>query len=155
MEGELMKSTAMFAIAVMFGSALIAGAQTTKTETKITGHDVQTVTYTGCVRPGTETTSYILANAIPISQTPRIGTPGVAETETTYALVPDSTVALQPELGHKVQVTGVMVKGDLKKETKTKTEGQHEVKTEETIKGDRSLRQFHVVSVKELGESCS
>jgi hypothetical protein len=153
--GELMKSTVMFGIAVIFGSSFIAGAQTTRTETKVKGHDAKTVTYTGCVRPGSEATSYVLMNPIPISQTTKIGTSGVPETETTYALVPEATVALQPEVGHKVQVTGIIAKGDVKKETKTKTDGQHEVKTEETIKGDHSVRQFHVLSVRDLGESCS
>jgi len=52
-------------------------------------------------------------------------------------------------------VTGVVAKGDVKQETKTKTDGQREVKTEQTFKGDRKVQQFHVVSVKDLGEPCS
>jgi hypothetical protein len=151
-----MKSTAMFAIAAMLGSALIAGAQTTKTETKVKGHDAKTMTYTGCVRPGGDTASYLLGDAVPISQTTQIGTSGTTETvTTTYALVPDRTVVLAPAVGHKVEVTGVMAKGDVKTETKTKTDGQHEVKTEQTLKGDRHVPQFHVMSVRDLNQPCS
>jgi hypothetical protein len=152
--GELMKSTAMFAIAAMLGAALIAGAQTTTTETKIKGHNAKMVTYTGCVKTGEENTGYILAEATPIVvQRTEIATSGV-ETETTYALVPDPNVSLDQDVGHKVQVTGMMA-SDLKKKTKTKTEGHHPEKTEEKIKGNASLPQFHVVSVKDLGQPCS
>jgi len=150
-----MRSTVSFAIAAMLASAMVAGAQTTRTETKIKGHDAQTVSYTGCVRSGAETTSYMLENAVPIGQTTQIATSGETETVTTYALIPDRAVQLQTAVGHKVQVTGVVAKGDVKQETKTKTDGQREVKTEQTFKGDRKVQQFHVVSVKDLGEPCS
>jgi hypothetical protein len=149
-----MKSTAMFAMAALFGAALIAGAQTTTTETKVKGHNAKMVTYTGCVKTGAENAGYVLADATPIVvQRTEIATSGV-ETETTYALVPDPSVSLDQNVGHQVQVTGMMA-SDLKKKTKTKTEGHHAEKTEEKIKGTASLPQFHVISVKDLGQTCS
>ena len=150
-----MRSTISFAIAALFATAMVAGAQTTRTETKIKGHDAHMVTYTGCVQSGTETSSYMLQNAVPIGQTTTIGTSGNTQTVTTYALVPGQTVQLQQTVGHKVQVTGVVAKGDVKEETKTKTSGRPEVKSEQKIEGDRHVAQFHVVSVRDLNEPCS
>src|SRR5689334_13852789 len=150
MEG-LMRSTISFAIAAMLATAMAAGAQTTRTETKIKGgKDAHTVTYMGCVGSGTTATSYILQHPVAIGETTTVGTSGELQTETTYALIPERTVQLQPTLGHKVRVTGVMARGDVKQETKVKTDGEREVKTEQKIKGDNHIAQFHVVSVQDL-----
>jgi hypothetical protein len=54
-----------------------------------------------------------------------------------------------------VEITGVMSSGgDIKKETKTKTEAG-ETRTEEKVKGEGPLPQFRVLTVRELAESCS
>src|SRR5581483_8478253 len=88
-----MRSTISFAVAALLATSMAAAAQTTKTETKIKGgHDAHMVTYTGCVRTGAETTSYMLENAVPLSQTTTVGTAGDAQTVTTWALVPDRTI---------------------------------------------------------------
>jgi len=151
-----MKTTISFAIAAMLASVMAVSAQTTRTETKIKGgKDAHTVTYTGCVGAGTTATSYILQHPVAVGETTTVGTGGELQTETTYALIPERTVQLQPTLGHKVRVTGVEARGDVKQETKVKTDGQKEVKTEQKIKGDNHVRQFHVVSVQDLNEPCS
>src|SRR5437764_14073518 len=113
-EGELMRTTLSFAIAAMFASVMVAGAQTTRTETKIKGKDAHTVSYTGCVGSGVTSTSYVLQHPVAIGETTTIGTSGDVQTETEYALVPERTVQLQPVLGHKVRVTGVMARSDVK-----------------------------------------
>src|SRR5207249_5742297 len=111
--------------------------------------------YTGCVGSGVTSTSYVLQHPVAIGETTTIGTSGDVQTETEYALVPERTVQLQPVLGHKVRVTGVMARGDVRQETKTKTDGQREVKSEQKIEGDKHMAQFHVVSVQDLNEPCS
>jgi hypothetical protein len=63
---------------------------------------------------------------------------------------------MQEHVGHKVEVTGVLVpagKGDAKIKTETKLPGQEE-KTEAKIeKGP--VPQFRVISIKQLADSCS
>ena len=155
-----MRFAGMLTLALASAFTLGLRAQEIKTETKIKGDDAKTVTFTGCVQPGSEMKSYILAKAVPIRRTTvteePIGTSGVVSTttSTTYALVPAESVELQSHVGHKVEITGVMSSGDLKKETKTKTEAG-ETRTEEKIKGEGPLPQFHVLTVRELAESCS
>ena len=154
-----MRFAGMLTLALASAFTLGLRAQEVKTETKIKGDDAKTVTYTGCVQPGSETKSYILAKAVPIRKTTvteeTTGTSGVVSTTTTtYALVPSESVELQSHVGHKVEVTGVMTTGDVKKETKTKTEAG-ETRTEEKIKGDGAMPQFRVLTVKQLAESCS
>jgi hypothetical protein len=155
-----MRFAGMLTLALACAFTLGLRAQETKTETKIKGEDAKTVIYTGCVQPGSEAKSFILAKAVPVRRTTvteeATGTSGVVSTTTTttYALVPTENVELMTHLGHKVEITGVMSSGEMKKETKTKTEAG-ETRTEEKIKGDGGMPQFQVLSVKELAESCS
>jgi hypothetical protein len=154
-----MRFAAMLTLAFATAFTLGLRAQETKTETKVKGDDIKSVTFTGCVQPGSEAKSFILAKAVPVRRTTvteeATGTSGVVTTtSTTYALVPAESVELTPHVGHKVEITGVMSSGDMKKETKTKTEAG-ETRTEEKIKGDGSMPQFRVLTVKELAESCS
>src|SRR5580765_215089 len=102
---RLFSSTAM-AITCAAVLAVHANAQTTKT--KIEAEHGKTVTYTGCVQNGSETRSYILQNVVPISTTRTTGTGGTVTT-TTYMLVPEERVELLPQVGHKVEVTGVLI----------------------------------------------
>ena len=152
-------TTVAFAVACAF--AMAVHAQETRTESKVTGGDIKTVTFTGCVQSGTETTSFVLDKAVPISRTTvteqPTATSGITTTTTTrYALVPGERVELQEHVGHKVEVTGVMMPGGtVKTETKTKAENSRETRTEEKVKREGPLPQFRVISVKQLAESCS
>jgi hypothetical protein len=130
-------------------------AQTSESKTKVKAEDGKTVTYTGCVQTGAETRTYILNNVIPISKTETTGTSGTVTT-TTYALVPEGKVDLQEHVGHKVEVTGVLVpagKGDTKYKTKTKAKGAEEETKGEVERG--AVPQLKVVSVRPLAERCS
>jgi len=156
-----MRLIATLTLALACGFVMTPQAQETKTKEKIKGGDAQTVTFTGCVQSGTEARSYILNQAVPVGRTTTVtqtptGTAGV-NTVTTYALIPGERVELQEQVGHKVQVTGVMIPGgDVKRETKTKRENSHETRTEEKTKTEKgSLPQFRVLSVTHLAESCS
>jgi hypothetical protein len=152
------------ALAVAFGCACVIGvnAQDTKTTTttKTEGAKATTVTYTGCMQTGTETRSVILAKVQPISRTTEtaVGTSGVTtSTTTTYALVPDEKVELQTHLGHKVEVTGMMIPaGESKTKTETKVERENapDTKSKETVKTNAPLPQFRVMSIKDTNESC-
>jgi hypothetical protein len=152
------------ALAVALGVSCVIGlsAQDTKTttETKTEGAKAQTITYTGCMQTGTETKSVILAKVQPVSSSTEtaVGTSGVTQTTTTiYALVPEEKVDLQTHIGHKVEVTGMMIPaGDSKTTTETKVEreGAPDTKSKETVKSDNALPQFRVASIKDTNEAC-
>ena len=142
---------------VVFGcmSMLQAQSQTTESKTKIKTDDAKTMTFSGCVQTGTETRSYILQNVVPIRTTTEVTGTGGTLTTTSYALVPEK-VELQEHVGHKVEVTGVVIpagKGDAKIETKTKTGGTEEKTKTEVDKGP--VPQLRVISVKTLADRCS
>jgi len=147
------------AVALVLGFAFTSSAigQDVKTETKVKGDDGQTVTYTGCVGAGAETHSFVLNKVMPVGQTTETTTDasGVSSssTTTTYALVPSDTVQVTEYVGHKVQVTGLLVpKGEMRTRTQTKV-GDDTVKKEET-KTESDLPQFRVISIRNLGETC-
>ena len=142
---------------VVFGcmSMLQAQSQTTESKTKIKTDDAKTMTFSGCVQTGTETRSYILQNVVPIRTTTEVTGTGGTLTTTSYALVPEK-VEMQEHVGHKVEVTGVVIpagKGDAKIETKTKTGGTEEKTKTEVDKGP--VPQLRVISVKTLADRCS
>ena len=136
-------------------SMLQAQSQTTESKTKIKTDDAKTMTFTGCVQTGTEARTYILQNVVPVrTTTEAIGTGGTLTT-TSYALVPEK-VEMQEQVGHKVEVTGVVIpagKGESKIETKTKTGGTEEKTKAEVAKGP--IPQLRVISVKTLADRCS
>ena len=153
------------ALAVAFGCSCVIGisAQETKTTTttKTEGAKATTVTYTGCMQTGTETRSVVLAKVQPISRTTEtaVGTSGATTTTTTttYALVPDEKIEFQTHLGHKVEVTGMMIPaGESKTTTETKVEREDapDTKSKETVKTNAPLPQFRVMSIKDLNDSC-
>jgi hypothetical protein len=146
------------AFAFACGLAVHAQDVSQTTKTKVKTEAGQTVTYTGCVQTGTETKTYTLNNVVPISRTTeRVGTTGETRTTTTYALIPGEKVQFQQFVGHKVEVTGVMVPaGDSKVETKTKIERENapDVKVKEKTKTENALPQFRVISIKHLADSC-
>jgi hypothetical protein len=143
------------------GIAIAAHAQetTTRTTTKTEkGDKSQVVTYTGCVQTGTETRSYILDKVVPVGRTTTVGPTGTTYSTTTYALVPGEKVEFQQFVGHKVEVTGVMVPaGESKTETRTKIEreGAPDTHIKEKTKSDHAMPQFQVTSIRHLADSCS
>jgi hypothetical protein len=146
---------------VVFALGLAVHAQDTsiKTQTKTSGAQPKTVSYTGCVGAGTETRTYVLSKAVPVTRTTEtIGTTGsTSTTETSYTLVPDQTVQVQEHVGHKVEVTGTLVPaGDSKTQTKTKIEreGAEDSTVKEKSKADNAMPRFSVTSIKDLGERC-
>lgn len=151
------------ALALASGVAIAANAQDTKTTTtvKTDAGDVKTVTYTGCVQTGTETRSYILDKVVPVSRTTTtdaVGTAGsTTTTMTTYSLVPGEKVEFQSMVGHKVEVTGMMIPaGDSKTTTTTKVDRDDapDSKTKTTVKTDNAMPQFRVTSIKNLADKC-
>ena len=155
----------MFAVA----AAAMTGvrAQDVKSETKIKTDDAKSVVYTGCLATGQETTTYVLENAVPVKETKTettVGANGLPETTTTttmkYVLVPGEKIDLKKDIGHKVQVTAVVIpagddKSKIETTTQTKVEGQPTQKTETKEKvpqGD--LPQLRVVAVKHLSDRC-
>jgi hypothetical protein len=142
--------------ASMLQVATRAQTSESKTKTKVKAEHGQTVTYTGCLQTGTETRTYILQNVVPVERTETTGTAGTMTTTTTYALVPERTVELQEQVGHKVEVTGVLIpagKGKTKYEAETKSKGSEEKTKGEVERG--SMPQLKVVSVRPLAQSCS
>ena len=145
----------------VFTLGLVVNAQetTVKSKTETNGAEAKTVSYTGCVGAGTETRTYVLSKAIPVTRTTEsVGTTGTTTvTETSYMLVPGPTVEVQEHVGHKVEVTGTLVPaGDSKTQTKTKIEREDAPDTtvKEKTKADNALPRFSVNSIKDTGERC-
>lgn len=155
-------ANATLALTVACTAALYAQEGTVKSKTKVKGDDVKAVTYTGCVQTGTESRSYILDKVVPVGRTTRTEATGTAgevtrTTTTTYALVPGERVELQSMVGHKVEVTGVLLSGDTKTETKTKVEreGAKDTTMKDKAKTENGMPQLRVTSVKHLADSCT
>jgi hypothetical protein len=148
----------MTAVAAGFAAMLgvQAAAQTQETKTKVKAEDAKTVNFTGCLQTGTETKTYMLQQAVPVRTTETVGTSGEVSTSTEYELLPSETVQMQEHVGHKVEVTGVLVpagKGDAKIKTETKApEGKE--KTEAKIEKG-AAPQLRVISIKHLADKCS
>ena len=150
-------SSFAFALGCM---AIAAQAQetTVKKETRSSGGQIQTVSYTGCVQTGTQAKTYILNRVVPVSRTTTEEIGGNTTTTTTYALLPGESVQVQQHVGHKVEVTGMMIPaGDTKTETTTKVEREDakDTKIQQTTKAKNAMPQFHVTSVKNLADSCT
>src|SRR5262249_17962281 len=128
----------------------------TTTKTKVEGDKAQTITYSGCLDKGTETNTFMLNKVVPVTttKTTQVGTAGaVTSTETSYILVPGEKVTLTSHVGHKVEVTGMMIPaGEVK--TKTKIEREHGADTTIKEKTESDRPHFRVISVKELTEPC-
>ena len=144
-------------LGVTFAGAAVAQDSTIKTKTKVEGDEAQTVTYTGCVRTGTQTQSYVLNNVVPVSKSTEVSANAAGmpteTTSTTYALVPGDTVQITEYVGHKVEVTGMLVpKGEMKTETETKV-GDDTTKHEK-IETESDAPQFRVISIRNLAERC-
>src|SRR5258708_561287 len=115
------------AMSIACAAGLHAQEATVKSKTKVKGDDVKAVNYTGCLQTGTESRSFILDKVVAVGQTTKTEATGTAgeitkTTTTTYALVPGERVELQNMVGHKVEVTGILLSGDTKTETKTTIE---------------------------------
>ena len=151
------------AVALGFAFAISVHAQqtTVKSQTTTKADDVKVVTYTGCVQTGTEKQTYILDKAVPVARTTTSETTGTSgttmTTTTTYMLVPGEKVELEKAVGHKVEVTGMLIPSDSKVETKTKIEreGAPDTTIKEKTKNEGAWPQFRVTSIKQLAESCT
>ena len=157
-----MRFAAAVTVAVGCALAISVHAQdSVQSRTDVKGDSGKVITYTGCVKTGTETQSFVLDKVVPVGQTTDVNTSGNVTTTTTttsYLLVPGEKVTFQQFVGHKVEVTGMMIPaGDTKTETRTKIERDHapDVTIKEKSKSDSDLPQFRVTSVKHLADSCS
>jgi hypothetical protein len=153
-------SAAAAGFALMLGLHAAAQQQPPSTsaadQTKVKAEHAQTTTFTGCLQTGTEAKTYILDKVIPVKTTEAVGTSGETATVTKYELVPSEQVEMQEHVGHKVEVTGVLIpagKGDAKIKTETKLPGQEERTEAKVEKGP--VPQFRVVSIKQLADTCS
>ena len=160
MKRYLTTSAAAAGLALMLGLQGFAQqqppAQAQDAQTKIKAEHAQTTTFTGCLQTGTEAKTYILDKVVATKTTEAVGTSGETSTVTKFDLVPEEMVELQEHVGHKVEVTGVLVpagKGDAKVKTETKAPGMEEKTQAKIEKGP--VPQFKVISVKQLADSCS
>ena len=147
-----------FAIACT-GLAVSAQETTTKTETKSSGGQPQAVTYTGCVQTGTQAKTFVLDKVVPVTRTTTTETPTSSTTtsSTSYVLVPGETVQVQEHVGHKVEVTGMLIPGgNTKTETTTRTDREDapDTKTRERSETRNAMPQFRVTSIKTLSDRC-
>jgi hypothetical protein len=149
-----MKRISTFILAL--GCASLVHAQSDKIKTTVKTDDAHAVTYTGCVQTGTRTKTYVLDHVAPVRRTTETNADGSSTTTTTYALVSDGNVQFEQQVGHKVEVQGVLIPaghGDADITTRTKVNGKEEKTKTEIDK--TSVPQLRVLSVKPLGETCS
>jgi len=148
-------------LALAFGCAALvmpsAFAQSTETKTKTKTDHASVVTYTGCIASNAgQTRTYVLNNVVPTERTTTQRIDGSSTTTTTYALVPEASVQLEPQIGHKVEVQGVLVEpghGDATVKSKTEVNGKDTKTKTEIERGP--YQQLRVMSVKPLGENCA
>ena len=138
----------------LLAAALTVQAQetTVKSKTKSSGGEAKKVTYTGCVQTGTESKSFVLDQVVPV--TPADG----ASSSSSYLLVPGQQVEVQSHVGHKVEVTGMLIPGgDIKTDTETRIERKDAKDTtiKEHTESKNAMPQFQVTSIKDLGERCN
>ena len=154
-----MRFVTSFAAALLCASLAVHAQDTTattKSKTKVEGDKGKTVTYTGCLQSGTETRTFMLNKAVPIttSTTMPTGTGGtITTTSTDYVLVPGEKVELQQHIGHKVEVTALEIPAG-KTKTETKIEREHGGDTKIKEKTDSDHPQLRVISVRQLPEPC-
>src|SRR5579862_932030 len=105
-------------LTVAIGCALAIGVHaqdsTVKSKTEVKGDTAKTIVYEGCMRTGTEARSFVLDKVVPVSRETEVGTSGNVTTTTTttsYMLVPGDKVTFDQYVGHRVEVTGVMIPG--------------------------------------------
>ena len=156
-------------VALCAASAVHAQDTTIKSETRIKTDDAKVLTVSGCLGGGPTnfTLSNVVAAAAPSDKKDdrkTVGTSGLLEA---YALMPQAGVALAPHVGHRVELTGVVVppatKGDddakieVTERTQVQRENAPDSKTETTTKA-RIARgpeaQFAVASLKMVSPVC-
>jgi hypothetical protein len=147
-------------LALVVGFAALAvpqiHAQSTETKTKTKTDHASVVTYTGCIATSGQAKTYVLQNVVPLERTTTQRADGSSSTVTTYALVPEASVQLAPQVGHKVEVQGILVEpghGDAEVKTKTEVNGKDQKTKTEIERGP--YQQLRVTSMKPLGESCA
>lgn len=141
------------AMTLAFGCSWAVWAQDTRTETKTkVDTDAKTIKYSGCLQTGTATKSFVLNQVVPVERI----SDSSGRVTTSYALIPGPTVQFEQFVGHKVEVTGVMMSADSKVETKTKIDNDKgpDTTVKETTKTEGGMPQFRVVSVKHLADAC-
>jgi len=145
------------AFSIAFALAVQAQDSKVTTKTEVKSDSAKPVTYTGCVHTGTETRSYVLDKVVPVSNTTTVqGTSGTTTTTTiSYVLVPGEKVEFEQLVGHKVEVTGMLMTGDTKTQTRTTIEREDAPDSQIKEKSKTDMPQFRVTSVKNLAESCS
>lgn len=138
--------------------ALNAQETRTKTETRSSGGQPQTVTYSGCVQTGTQAKTYVLDKVVPVTKTTTTETPTSSTTtsSTSYVLVPGGdSVTVQEHVGQKVEVTGMLIPGgNTRSETTTRTDREDapDSKTRTRVENKNAMPEFRVTSIKPIGQ---
>ena len=156
-------------LALVAATAVHAQDTTIKSETRIKADDAKVMSLSGCLGGGPTnfTLSNVVAAAAPNDKKndgKAVGTAGLLDS---YVLVARDGVALAPHVGHRVELTGVVVppatKGDddakveVTERTQVQRENAPDSKTETTTKA-RIARgpeaQFAVASLKMISPVC-
>jgi hypothetical protein len=162
------RTIAAFTIALASAAVLVAQDAKIETTVKIDG-DAKPVMFTGCLQAGTVSDTFVLESAVPVKQETTAqadvnaaGQPHVTQTTTTtYALVPSGTVEFQQNIGHKVEVTGILVEAgedaEIKSESNVEVEGQPDRRVESVkeIEAPDDRPRLQVVSIKHLDDRCT
>jgi hypothetical protein len=158
-------------VAVAFATGLSAQTpypQTEKPQPEKKATDTRagkSLTITGCLREGDEPNTFILANvdasALPRPSTTPSEPAGTAgATTTTVRLIGSGDVNLKAHVGHKIEVTGMLVpQGQAAAKRPTGTAGTPTETTDTTARergSDKSKEhKLNVRSIKHVSETCT
>jgi hypothetical protein len=161
-------------LACCFAAATVSAQDAKiKSETKVKSDDGKVVTLRGCLAgtPPSFTLDHASSAVVAESQKPdrdhdhdAIGTTGSVGS---YVLTPRSGVQLEPQIGHMVEVTGVLVPAASKHDDDAKVKVQNRTKVEREDAPDSKVKskteahvnrgsspQVMVTSVKQLASAC-
>jgi len=136
-----MKLIVALSMAALAAAPLAAQESETKTKTKIEVHNGEKITATGCVKEGPD--GLILTDVS-------------GDVTHSYLLVGKSD-DLAKQVGHRVEITGKAADrkdGKVVAETRSKTDGQKEQKTQVKSEGDLAVPVIGVQSVKRVSGAC-
>ncbi len=132
-------AAATCAVGLVLGCGLRA-QEAQQSAATLTVNDTKTMSYTGCIRAGTETQAFVIDRITPMAQTIGGGADGtITLTAAGYTLVLDEKVELPQHVGRKVEIIGTLVPPGESGSAATHVNAQ---------------QQLRVSAIKELSESC-
>jgi hypothetical protein len=149
-----MRKTLTFSFALALAFAVAVAAQSQQGEKSMRSDKSKNVTVTGCLQSGMSPESYTLTNitwdkgGMSGEHKGTAGHEGMSgDKKMTLELMPAATTDLKPHVGHKVQVTGMLMD--------EKSAGQGRQEETRGTAGEEMKHKLKVSTFKHISETCS